>query len=542
MHDIIVIFNNEIEKHNKYKEQYKLNDIYWGLGIENELYLEFSNKKKITVDFFFKHLKRERYSVDYFNNYKSEYLQDALSNTYKLMGDNILHCPILLNANSFVKTDMNNNSRTLYTKKCEDNPKFNGKTLIESLQDKNDYFIKTINNKWLFDGDTVEFATEYFYNTTLQTIYNELIDNKNEFIKNLNISFNELQIFNEHGNIDFMKHNHPFAIYMTNINNMSMFNNGTLHYNITLPSYLDEYGYIKYKKNFINDHVKAIKIIQWLEPIIIAVYGSPDPFSTLQDYENKHKFSASSQRCAVSRYIGIGTFDTDIMKSGKILTMPIEDLTCNNSDWWYNRFYEDNAYNKLKEIGLDINFNKHYNHGIEIRFLDHITDDKQILESFEFIIYLMDVIMNDDNINNLPNPIKNKLWNDITYNVIIYGMDFNLTLEQINIYQQIFNFEIYNTNIVKIYYEIYFKLLLTHNSILYDNQYIIITPSGHFSSLTLHQQKIHTNLLYNYLDKNYVDNLINMNINYTNDVNNIDVHINIDNNNINTCSSCCIIS
>jgi histidyl-tRNA synthetase len=31
------------------------------------------------------------------------------------------------------------------------------------------------------------------------------------------------------------------------------------------------------------------------------------------------------------------------------------------------------AIDKLDKIGLDINFNKHYNHGIEIRFFDHIN-------------------------------------------------------------------------------------------------------------------------------------------------------------------------
>ena len=53
----------------------------------------------------------------------------------------------------------------------------------------------------------------------------------------------------------------------------------------------------------------------------------------------------------------------------------------------FNKYYEDNAYTKLNDIGLDINFNKHYNHGIEIRFLDHINDNKKIYESFEFIIF-----------------------------------------------------------------------------------------------------------------------------------------------------------
>jgi DNA-directed RNA polymerase subunit beta' len=45
-----------------------------------------------------------------------------------------------------------------------------------------------------------------------------------------------------------MTDNNPFAIYMTNINNVAMFNNGTLHYNITLPTELDNNKKIVDKK------------------------------------------------------------------------------------------------------------------------------------------------------------------------------------------------------------------------------------------------------------------------------------------------------
>ena len=31
--------NNQLEKHIKYKKLYKKNILFWGLGIENELYL-----------------------------------------------------------------------------------------------------------------------------------------------------------------------------------------------------------------------------------------------------------------------------------------------------------------------------------------------------------------------------------------------------------------------------------------------------------------------------------------------------------------------
>ena len=38
------IGKNSSDKHTKYKNSYGKNEIYWGIGLENELYLEFENK------------------------------------------------------------------------------------------------------------------------------------------------------------------------------------------------------------------------------------------------------------------------------------------------------------------------------------------------------------------------------------------------------------------------------------------------------------------------------------------------------------------
>ena len=41
-------------KHKKYYSSYKPNDTYWGIGIENETYIEIPNDDKIDGSFFFK--------------------------------------------------------------------------------------------------------------------------------------------------------------------------------------------------------------------------------------------------------------------------------------------------------------------------------------------------------------------------------------------------------------------------------------------------------------------------------------------------------
>ena len=507
MYDTILIGNNQINKHEKYKNQYLKNNCYWGLGIENEVYLEFENKCIINKDDFINNHKRERYSVDYFSNYKKEDLEDAFKYIYSIM-DNKIEIPIMLNSNSFTKTDIYNNSKTLYTKNSELNPKFNGNTLIEKLEIDNIFFNSSYEKNWIFDGDTIEFINTKFYNVKLEDVIKELDSSKMEFVNNLNDSFRRLDIYNEYGNIKIMEYNNPFSIYMTNLNNIGMFNNGTLHYNLTLPSKLNEEGIIEDKVKFIKDHSKAIKIIQWVEPLMISVYGSPDPFSLLNEYGNKNKFSKSSQRSAISRYIGLGTYNSSSMPYGKILSIPVKDVICNKYEyWWFNKYYEDNAYTKLNDIGLDINFNKHYNHGIEIRFLDHINDSKKIYESFEFIIYLMDYILESDHINNFGNPIINEKWNNILLNIMKFGKEYNFNKDEKDLYEKIFKFKFKSTNVVDIYYELYCKLVMKYNSIYKsqdkENNYIL-KPSGLFSSLTLSidsNKSINNDILNNY-DKN----------------------------------------
>jgi|LauGreSBDMM110SN_4_FD.fasta_scaffold80359_2 hypothetical protein len=38
------------DKHNKYLKHYKPNDIYWGIGVECEMYLELEKKAHVTAE------------------------------------------------------------------------------------------------------------------------------------------------------------------------------------------------------------------------------------------------------------------------------------------------------------------------------------------------------------------------------------------------------------------------------------------------------------------------------------------------------------
>ena len=57
-----------LDKHKDYRNQYKSNDLYWGVGIENECYLEFENHRAVDKHFLLTKGLHEKYSVDHFKN------------------------------------------------------------------------------------------------------------------------------------------------------------------------------------------------------------------------------------------------------------------------------------------------------------------------------------------------------------------------------------------------------------------------------------------------------------------------------------------
>ena len=476
------IGKNSSDKHTKYKESYGKNEVYWGIGIENELYLEFEKKIPVEKKKFLNNHKRERYSVDYYKNYIEEYVNCGF--LYESFIDSI-ELPVLMNSHSLAKTDQFNQSKTLYTKLCEPNPKFCGQTLWE-LAMKNAYFADNFQKNFTFDGDTIEIITQNFYKTDIQSVMNEYKQSKNDFINNLRSVFSENNVFAEYGEIGFIKGNHPFAIYLTNFNNIGIFNNGTLHFNITLPTQLGEDGKIADKSEFIKIHKNYIRLIQFMEPFFLVKYGSPDKFSTIScDYAKL--FSACSQRCAVSRYIGIGTYDTDDMKTGKLLQDDAGYFDVVTKDYgWYNQYYQDCAYTKGEKMGYDVNFNKHYNHGAEIRFFDHISEDDKIRDVLEDLIYLGDWALEND----IPeNPIKSATWNGLVVKCMRQGKNTQLSFEELEIYNSIFRTKFWNQDICGLYDEIIESACSTKGKLFSKFAIKCEKPIRNVPSLTVMQRR-----------------------------------------------------
>jgi hypothetical protein len=427
------------DKHKKYECHYKPNEIFFGFGIESEYYLEFENEIEFNRLKFIQNHKKERYSVDYYSNYKLDIAPffEKFQYTDKL--------PLLFNAHSMTLTDRYNQPKTKYTTRNEPNQQFDGETLWDFCKKKNEYLSKNFEETFTFDGDTIEIMTVDFYNKSIKDILEEHETSRKNLIDNLNTVFIENNIFSEYGRINFMKKNHPFAVHLTNINNVAMFNNGTIHINITLPTKLDKNSKIQNKLEFIEKHKNFIRLIQYLEPIILSVYGTRDPFSEYDD-----RFSSSSQRCAISRYIGIGTYDTNLMKTGKILQESVDNIVVAKEEWgWYNKYYQTCGYSRLDKLGMDINFNKHYNHGVEIRFFDFIPHEKyeELCNFIQWLTYISTQ-------KSFDNPIYSRDWNDMVICSLTDGQSWELNETHKRIYEDIF-MPINSKNVCDIYYELY---------------------------------------------------------------------------------------
>ena len=402
-------------KHQKYFSSYKPNELFWGIGIENETYLEILRNEKVSGTFF-KNQKQERYSVNYYKTYRKGEFNKALDTI--IDKDKEYDLPILMNGHELMKNDLSGQPMTNYDKGSTPNKKFSGKTLIEYMKEQNEYFEKEYNMSYCFDGDTIEFMTLDFYKTTTQHVIDELKYHKKTFLQHLN---NLHLPITKGTKFAYPKGNYGFARFTTNMNNLAIFNNGTYHFNFTLPTMLNDNGDIKDRKAFDRRHAMAIRIIQVMEPFFIAKYGSGDILSLSEKY--RKRYPRGSQRVAASRYIGGGTFDTNRIQTGKLLQDKRELYVRD----WYNELYEQINYEKNDLIGFDINFNKFKNHGIELRFFD-LFPIENLPEVLEFLVYLLDhsVVL-----EHLESCIDNKFWNAIMYRAVLEGKEAFLTIDEL---------------------------------------------------------------------------------------------------------------
>jgi hypothetical protein len=279
-----------------------------------------------------------------------------------------------------------------------------------------------------------------------------LCSSKEKLLETINTFLKQKGVHKDKGLLMFPTKNPGFVVNYTNPKNISMFNNGTYHINITLPTMLGERDTnrlprLTNSEKFKTDHKKYIRFIQWMEPFIISVFGTSDPLSAVSPL-----YSKSSQRCAISRYIGISTYDTNSMPSGKIMTIPLVEIRGSDKPfWWYKRYHSESGYVMLDELGMDINYRKHYNHGVEIRFLDWFPET-MLKEVLEFYVYLADLSL-DPMIQMPDEAIMNEDFNNLIVGMLKNGSGCIVPLTTIQLYEKLLGISIVSEPTIKNIYE-----------------------------------------------------------------------------------------
>ncbi len=401
------------EKHQHYEEQYRPGELFWGIGIEREFYLESASVRPVTRDWILRNQKPERYSVRYFNSYKEGAFNKALQQTISPVEQ--LQLPVLFNAHAFLSVDCNGQHETTYEKIPKPNPRHNGKVLFEYLlESDNPFFRNNYNKSFFFDGDSIEITTQHFYCTTAQKSIAELKWLSAVFLNSLNEIFTNNGILKEHLPFRWAAANYGLANMWTNPGNVAIFNNGTYHINLTAPTMLNAQRRIADRAAFVHRHQKIIQVFQWLEPLLVAQYGTGD---FLSNGRGNYYFPKGSLRVAMSRYIGCGTFDSSVMQNGKRNTIIAEGIPVCNNNGWYKEYHSNSPYNTLPEIGLDINFNKHFNHGIELRIFDWFPEE-QLEGLLELLICAMDQALSMDSVCDAR---LSRTWNRLMVRAITDG-------------------------------------------------------------------------------------------------------------------------
>ena len=444
------INQSEFNKESKYEKFYVPNDFYWGLGIENELYLMRETPIIKNGLYIKKNRRRERYSVDYNTSYDTNKIATYLDSIF--IDNDTYNIPQYVNAHTFTKTDCAGEHQTLYVVGKKNNPKFNGKSIHELLKEADPMFADHYGHNYIFDGDTIEFITQNFYKTTVDNCVEELVSYKAMFLEKLNSLTVGLP------KLIFPQVNYGLIQFKTNPNNINIFNNGTYHINLTIPTQLDSNGNIQDIQLFEKQHSNAIKLLQWIEPLIILLYGSPDVFS----YNDNAMYASGSLRLVASRYIGIGTYNANLMKKGKLLNDLKSTMFMHLYEKsWYNQIYQKTDYISNEFMGYDFNYAKHYNAGIEFRILDYFPE-AALPGIINFIILILD--------HSLENDIKLSAyecdeWHDFTQDVLINGYTVKIPDKFAQVLNNFTNFPLINeSNAIT-----YIKLLIEYLHTTYSN-------------------------------------------------------------------------
>lgn len=471
--------NDNMSTLNKYYNKYLESDkIYWGIGIENEAYLQCNDIIVKGHDIVSK-MGRERYSIDYRKNYNTNDIIDLINKYYNPNYN--YKISQMINSHTIDKMDRNGEHKTTYDKSPRPNPKFSGKTILEEwfeydpeMKQLLDPKTKTYTNIF-FDGDTIEFITDKFYKTNTMLVVDELNETKTNFLNRFNQFKKATNLWKDYDDIRFVSKHPGLNIMKSQPNTIVLFNNTTYHIHITLPTEIYK-GKIIDNKLFDINHMKAIRMIQWFEPLFIATLGAPDIFGILSD-----GYTKGSMRGALSRYIGIGTYDTTKMIRNKILVAPIKNIKPANVIWWRDMVEKKIKYKlPLQDIGMDFNYMKHYQSGFEFRLLDGFPLE-YMKDIIDVILLMCCYALSFDKLDDIPIAMENQTWNDIVFETLTKGYNSIITKTQIHELSSVLNIKINSNNDMLL--EKFYYLLLDELFNKYHNNIILEQMTKNFTKI-----------------------------------------------------------
>ena len=404
---------------------------YWGIGLENETYMQFEESLIVSGAFIQEKIGHERYSIDYRKCYKDESYGIPVASAFDKNKN--YKVSRMMNSHSLEKVDLNWKHKTIAgTDPVEDNPEYSGKSILENFLETQPHNIWSMFTQKTnpmgsvnFDGDSIEFVTKYFENRTISDSCDELAATKKLFIDKLN----ESKVLD--GKLSFPDYNIGFNMFMSNQENIVLFNNGTYHFHLTLPTLTENSRIVDYA-DFEAKHANAIYLLQWFEPLFIATLGSPDIMQVISDkYNLKEKFAGGSMRNAMSRYTGVGTFHKSMPK-GKVLTYPVEDfrklLKFNQEEniWWRDQIGAYFDYDLLSDVGLDFNQEKMYQSGFEFRSFDEFPAS-YLPDLLHAIIIVCEHSLNFPNV---PWGHDSVVWNNLVFKSLKDGYQTEITFEE----------------------------------------------------------------------------------------------------------------
>ena len=155
-------------------KDYQTKKYYWGIGLENETYMQFEESLIVSGAFIQEKIGFEKYSIDYRKCYKPESLAPVLKEAFGL--NKSYKVSRMMNSHSLEKLDINFQHKTLSAKKTAvdaaetveanpqplENPEYLGKSIMELFLEDQPYNIQSMitqRNKTMgsvhFDGDSI---------------------------------------------------------------------------------------------------------------------------------------------------------------------------------------------------------------------------------------------------------------------------------------------------------------------------------------------------------------------------------------------------